>query len=136
LACPFFVPTERADDLAFPHPARLPLGAAWRGTCAVQGHEHDVLNNQQLESCNLGYAKSCSRLPHERTCDAVRIGICKDSGTRLSLQLVLESEHRPAGRDLLEFDALSGEWISVHPEIRIQRLAQCHLRAYLERRER
>src|SRR5260370_11003100 len=39
LACPFFIPTERADDLALPHPARLPLGAAWRGTCAAAGRE-------------------------------------------------------------------------------------------------
>src|SRR5579884_158269 len=25
LSCPFFLPTERADDIAFPHPVRLPL---------------------------------------------------------------------------------------------------------------
>lgn len=134
MACPFFIPTERADDLALPHPARLPLGAAWRGTCASLGHESAVLNNQELESCNLGYAKSCPRLPKERSCDAVRFGVAKESSAAISLHFVLESDHMPAGNGLLEYDRRLKSWTSPHPEARTQKLAESFLQSYLERK--
>ena len=144
MACPFFVPTERADDLALPHPARLPLGAAWRGSCAAPGHEHAILNNNELEGCNLGYAKSCSRLPEHRKCDAVRLGVVKESRTLISLQLIFESGYRPAGQELLEYDRGTGQppiphrlgmdRSSPYPEPSVQRQAECFLQTYLERR--
>ena len=134
MACPFFIPTERADDLALPHPARLPLGAAWRGTCSAAGHESAILNNRELESCNLGYAKSCPRLPKERTCDAVRFAVARECGESISLHFVLESEHLPAGNGLLEYDRLRKAWIAKHPEARTQKLAESFLQSYLERR--
>jgi len=134
LACPFFIPTERADNLALPHPARLPLGAAWRGTCAVAGHEDVGLSNQELESCNLGYAKSCPRLPKERTCDAVRFGVTKESVQSITLYFVLESDHLPAGNGVLEYDRELQSWITPHPEPRMQKLAESFLQSYLERR--
>ena len=134
MACPFFIPTARADDLALPHPARLPLGAAWRGTCASLGHESAVLNNRELESCNLGYAKSCPRLPRERACDAVRFAVARESGESVSLHFVLESDHLPAGNGLLEYDRLLKSWTAPHPEPRTQRLAESFLQSYLERR--
>ena len=141
MACPFFVPTEPADDLALPHPARLPLGAAWRGTCAAPGQEQAVPDNHELEGCNLGYAKTCSRLPEDRKCDAVRLGIAKDSGTLVSLQLVFEIQHRPAGCELLEYDSRTGEppvprGLGVHSEPSVQRQVECFLQTYLERRAR
>lgn len=132
MACPFFYPTERADDLAFPHPMRLPLGAAWRGSCQAPGSECKPTNSE-LESCNLGYAKSCPRLPTERPCDAVRFGISNDSGTRVSLHVVLETAHQPAGHGHLEYDRVSGIWRTSHPELRIQNLAECFLQSYLQR---
>ncbi len=134
LACPFFVPTQRADDLDLPHSARLPLGAPWRGTCAAQGHEQALPNNAELESCNLGYAKSCPRLPKERACDAVRFGVANHSRGRVSLQFVFETEYLPAGRGLLEYDELLNLWVSAHPEPVIQRLAECFLHSYLQRK--
>jgi hypothetical protein len=134
LACPFFVPTERADDLALPHPARLPLGAAWRGACSAPGHERAVPDNQELEACNLGYAKACPRLPVERNCDAVRFAVTNDSGGRISVQFVFEAEYRPTGHGVLEYDAVLKDWVLPHAEVRIQRLAECFLQVYLERR--
>jgi len=160
LACPFFVPTERADDLALPHPARLPLGAAWRGRCAAPGHEQAIPDNKELEGCNLGYAKSCPRLPEKRTCDAVRFGVVKESGTLISLQVVFESQYRPAGHEFLEYDSRTGgppvrlprfaaslragpvpgglekDWSSAHSESSVQKQAECFLQTYLERRSR
>jgi hypothetical protein len=136
VACPFFVPIERADDLAFPHPARLPLGAAWRGSCSAPGRADSIPTSQELEGCNLGYAKSCSRLPEKRNCDAVRFGVLSDSGEQVSVQLVFETNYRPAGQGLLEYDSVLKEWRSSHPEIRVQKLAECFLQAYVERRRR
>jgi hypothetical protein len=134
LACPFFIPTERADDIAFPHPSRLPLGASWRGTCCAPGHEESKLESRELESCNLGYAKSCARLPKERLCDAVRFAVVNDSAEAISVQFVLEIEYLPGGHGVLGFDKRSGTWISPHADDRLQKKAECFLRSYLERR--
>ena len=160
MACPFFVPIERADDLALPHPARLPLGAAWRGSCAAPGHEQAIPDNEEFEGCNLGYAKSCPRLPKKRNCDAVRFGVVKESGSLISLQVVFESQYRPAGDEFLEYDSKTGgppirlprfagslsagpvagglgsDWSSAHSESSVQKQAECFLQTYLERRIR
>jgi hypothetical protein len=138
VACPFFLPSERADDIALPHPARLPLGAAWRGTCEAPGHEHEPCSpaNRELEACNLGYAQTCQRLPKERSCDAVRFGVTRDSSSLVTLRYVMETAHQPAGDGALEYDRSIGRWISTYPEPRIQKMAECFLQSYLARRSR
>lgn len=133
MACPFFSPSERAEDLALPHPARLPLGAAWRGTCGVPGGELVQLGAIELESCNLGYAHACPRLPRERAADAVRFAVNRESAERLQIQFVLESGHLPVEYGKLQYDRVSQCWASEHSDSRIQRLADCFLQAYLER---
>jgi hypothetical protein len=134
LACPFFSPTRRADDLAFPHPVRLPLGAGWRGLCSATGHEQAILTNLELESCNLGYAKACPRLPKDRTCDAVRFVIANDSGDAIALRFVYESNYLPAGTGTLEYDVALRTWITSHSEPQTQKLAEAFLQSYLERK--
>jgi hypothetical protein len=134
LACPFFMPTERAGDIAFPHPARLPLGSSWRGICSVAGHEQSVLDHKELEVCNLGYAKSCYRLPKERACDAVRFVVVSDSGNVISLQFVLETDYLPAAHGVLEYDQRLRTWNSSHADNRIQKMAECFLQSYLDRK--
>jgi hypothetical protein len=134
LACPFFAPTNRADDIALPHPIRLPLGAGWRGTCGAPGHEQTVLNNVDLESCNLGYAKSCPRLPKDRACDAVRFAVANDSGATIALRFVCESNYLPAGSGTLEYDLVLRTWSASHSEPRTQKLAEAFLQSYLERK--
>jgi hypothetical protein len=134
MACPFFIPTDRVNDLALPHPARLPLGASWRGTCAAPGHEQATPSSVELESCNLGYAKSCPRLPKERSCDSVRFAVASDSGTKISLQFVLEAAHLPVEYGSLEYDQLSHSWMSRHSQAGIQKLAECFMQSYLERK--
>jgi len=135
LTCPFFSPTERADDIALPHPMRLPLGAAWRGKCNAPGYEAHSPSTQELEGCNLGYAHTCFRLPKERACDAVRFGVTRESSTSISLQYVMEAAHQPAGQGLLEYDRALGIWSTVHNEACVQKLAECFLQSYLERRK-
>src|SRR5260370_2007562 len=72
VACPFFMPVEKLENGAWPHPARLPLGCGWSGCCTAPGHEGEVPSAHQLHECNLGYALGCGRLPKQRTWDAVR----------------------------------------------------------------
>ncbi len=135
MACPFFMPTHRADDAGWPHPSRLPLGAGWNGVCRAPGHEPVEPSEPQLQQlCNLGYATRCSRLPKERTADAVRFSVARDCGSHLALWFVCEMGHRPADHGKLDYDRASGRWSSPHPDARIQKMAECYLEAYLLRR--
>jgi hypothetical protein len=134
LACPFFMPTERADDIAFPHPSRLPLGSSWRGRCLVSGHEHAALSSVELESCNLGYAKSCPRLPKDRACDAVRFAVVNESRQSISLQFVLEKAYLPISHGTLAYDQPSKNWTLPHPHPGIQKKAECFLKSYLDKK--
>jgi hypothetical protein len=137
MACPFFVPTSKLEDGGWLHPSRLPLGGGWTGHCSAPGHEGAQPTHEELrELCNLGYAARCPRLPEERAYDAVRFSIASDRGTRLMMWFICESGHCPAGHGMLEYDVSLGEWISSHPDPRIQKMADCYLQSYLLRRIR
>lgn len=135
MACPFFMPTNKLEDGGWLHPSRLPLGGGWTGHCSAPGHEGAEPTNQELrELCNLGYAASCPRLPKERAYDAVRFSIAHDRGAQLELWFVCESGYRPASHGKLEYDLDLNQWVSSHSDLRIQKMAQCYLQAYLLRR--
>jgi len=135
VACPFFMPTNKLEDGGWLHPSRLPLGGGWTGHCSAPGHEGAEPTNQELrELCNLGYAASCPRLPKERAYDAVRFSIARDCSGHLELWFVCESGYRPAGHGKLEYDLDLRQWVSSHPDLRIQKMAECYLQAYLLRR--
>ena len=135
MACPFFLPTQKSDTIAWLHPSRLPLGAGWSGQCHAPGHEGSQPTAEQLrEFCNLGYATNCPRLPAERSWDAVRFSIGRDHGSRLVVSFACESKHRPAEYGKLEYDASLGQWISAHPNPRLQKMADCYVQSYLLRR--
>jgi len=135
VACPFFMPTSKLEDGGWLHPLRLPLGGGWTGHCSAPGHEGAEPANQELrELCNLGYAASCPRLPKERAYDAVRFSIARDCSGHLELWFVCESGYRPAGHGKLEYDLDLSQWVSSHSDLRIQKMAECYLQAYLLRR--
>jgi hypothetical protein len=135
LACPFFMPTHKLEDGGWLHPSRLPLGAGWSGTCSAPGHEGTSPADAELrESCNLGYAASCSRLPQQRSCDAVRFSVAKDRSTNLLLWFVCETAHLPSQHGTLEYDVTLAQWISQHPDPHIQKMAECYVESYLLRR--
>jgi hypothetical protein len=137
MACPFFMPTTKWDDGGWIHPTKLPLGAGWQGRCSAAGHEGSEPAAEELrEFCNLGYAARCSRLPQQRTADAVRFAVTGHHGSRLTVCFVCESAHRPAGHGTLEYDVTKSQWLSSHPDPRIRRMAECYLQSYLLRRIR
>jgi len=145
MACPFFMPVEKLENGAWPHPARLPLGCGWNGQCTAPGHEGEVPERETLEqSCNLGYAGSCSRLPRERVWDAVRFAIAASDdanglqnndvdknggkpGRIVHLVYVCERAHRPVEHGRLGFDAGGAGWLQRHPNVGVQKMAECFL---------
>jgi hypothetical protein len=133
--CPYFIPTDRFDDAGFVHPARLPLGAAYRGYCGAPGHDGDAPSEEELkQACNLGYARNCNRLPQDRPADAVRFSILRDRGGQIDLCYVSELNYLPREHGSLQYDSVLQKWLNLHPEARTQALAECFLESYLARR--
>ena len=137
MACPFFVPIAKLETGGWLHPSRLPLGAGWEGHCSAPGHEGSIPSEEELQQfCNLGYATKCPRLPNQRMCDAVRFSVARDRGSQILFTFVCESGHRPTACGTLEYDVGSERWLSPHPGLGIQRLAESYLVCYLERSRR
>ena len=135
MACPYFIPTEKFDDGAWPHRTRLPLGDGWRGLCTACSGQPIVPSDDQLrEFCNLGYAAGCGRLPTERRFDAARFCVARDRNQRIEVCYVLETAHRPSAHGVLVYDAAASRWGAKHPDPRIQAMAACYLESYFERR--
>jgi hypothetical protein len=136
MSCPYFIPTERFDDAGFTHPSRLPLGAAFRGCCGAPGNDGAVPSDEEVKQCNLGYARKCSRLPQEREADAVRFSIVRDRGGQISLCYISELNYLPQENGSLHYEFLTQRWLEMHPDERVQAMAECFLQSYLLRREK
>lgn len=146
LACPYFMPVARLDNGNWPHPARLPLGCGWSGHCTAPGHEGETPAQDILETfCNLGYASGCGWAPAQRTWDAVRFAVVspeKASGDgnpgaparALQLHYVCERDHRPVENGELVFDLADAAWMRPHPDKRLQKMAECFLESYLNKK--
>lgn len=121
------------SDWAFPQ--RLPLGAGWTGTCTAPGHEGERPSEDDLKSgCNLGYARSCGRLPAERDADAVRFSLGEERDGILRVLFACEREYLPADHGELLYNAASGSWLHPHDDARLQRMAECYVQAQRARR--
>jgi hypothetical protein len=142
VACPFFMPLERLENGIWLHAERLPLGCGWSGRCTAPGHEGETPSHLELrEFCNLGYAEGCGRLPRERMWDSVRFAARtindKDGrGGRVQVRYVCEREHRPAENGELEFEVADARCERPHRDSRVQRMAECFLESYFEKRKR
>jgi hypothetical protein len=124
------------------HAGRLPLGCGWSGHCTAPGHEGEAPSQEELrEFCNLGYAEGCERLPRERIWDSVRFAartVVNDgngAGGRIQIRFVCERGHRPAEHGMLEFDVAETRWVELHRDSRVQRMAECFLESYVEKRK-
>jgi len=136
MACPYFIPTEKFADGAWPRRARPPLGDGWRGLCTARSDQQIVPTDDQLRQfCNLGYAAGCGRLPAERRFDAARFCVARDRDQRIEVCYVLEARHRPGAHGVLEYDSALARWAVMHPDPRIQAMAACYLESYFERRQ-
>ncbi len=90
----------------------------------------------------MGYAEGCGRLPRERVWDSVRFAartVSSDgngAGRSIQVRYVCEREHRPAEHGKLEFDAFEARWVEPHGDSRVQRMAECFLESYMEKKRR
>jgi len=142
------MPVERLENGHWPHPARLPLAAGWRGHCTAPGHDGQLPSQKVLEaSCNLGYASDCSWAPLDRVCDAVRFSVTAPANTKqsnptadnfpvrvLRLHFVREKDHLPVDHGELEFDLSQAQWLRRHDDPRVQKMAECFLDSYLKKK--
>ena len=128
------MPTTKSDAAWFLHPSRLPLGAGWNGQCSAPGHENCEPEGDELKNCNLGYALKCPRLPPDRAADAILFSIARDAGSHLSLCFIYERDHRPVAHGTLEYDVLHATWTTPHVDSRMQKMAECYLQSYWQRR--
>ena len=145
MACPFFMPVERLENGAWLHAHRLPLGCGWAGRCTAPGHDGESPTIEELQNfCNLGYAQACERLPRDREWDSIRFSArttveqLPGSGPGscvIRIHYVCERTHLPAGHGFLQFDATM-HCSQPHSDARLQRMAECFLATYMERRNR
>lgn len=142
MACPFFMPIEKLENGPWLHAQRLPLGCGWSGHCTAPGHEDEIPSPEDLRDfCNLGYADGCGRLPKERAWDSIRFAARIVRGDenaamsgRIQVRYICERRHLPAEHGLLEFDAGKAHCEQPHRDCRVQRMAECFLASYVERR--
>ena len=141
MACPFFMPTEVCNEPLWPHPQRLPLGAGYFGYCTANGdagqepgaRELRAPDARQLQDCcNMGYARSCSCLPHDRTADANHYFVAR-AGNELIITYCSERDHAPAGNGVLRFDSVVKQWAERHENACLQRQAECAVESFLKR---
>ena len=135
MACPYFFPTEKSANIYWAFPRRLPLGAGYCGTCTAGGQQVTPVEDELREFCNLGYAGECTRIPAERRSDAVRFSIAKDGGDRILLHYCCERDHAPIQHGQLQYDCMAQTWPVSHPDVCIQRQAECYVSEYLGRRK-
>jgi hypothetical protein len=127
------VPQEILNDGSWQHPARLPLGAGWSGSCCATGEEILPSDSALREFCNLGNAHACPRLPDARDWDAVRFSIARSGEEQITLRYVCELAYAPVEHGKLTFDQVAERWLHPHADARVQRLAECYLETYRAR---
>jgi hypothetical protein len=144
------MPLEKMENGGWQHPARLPLGGGWTGHCTAPGHEASIPSQKILETCcNLGYAAACAWSPADRAWDAVRFSVVAPAEAEkrrkqnrgqaprtILLHYVCERNHRPVTQGELEYDPAGAIWLRCHDDPRMQKMAECFLDSYLEKRVR
>ena len=53
----------------------------------------------------------------------------------IHVRYVCEHEHQPAEHGVLEFDIAFDQWRTRHPDPRLQRMAECFVTTYFERKK-
>ena len=149
MACPYFMPLERLENGSWPHPERLPLGGGWTGHCTAPQHENEIPPQHIVEAfCNLGYATSCPWAPAERPWDAVRFAISapqkagrqdrregEHRSRSIRIVYVCERNHLPAEHGELEFNLQKSIWLTPHPDMRLQKMAECFLKSQMKKND-
>ncbi len=101
------------------------------------GQDGNPPTDTELGSCcNLGYAHDCARLPKERAADAVHFCVAGERDGVVSVGWVMVKDHAAAGHGKLEFEAETGSCGAPHADATVQRMAECYVQTYLQRKQR
>lgn len=129
MPCPFFVPAQPfTGHAAIPF---WPLAEPRRGSCSVAPPDEQPGDAELKKWCNFGYACGCRFLPKEREADKASFSVIRSEGEILLICCVLEKDHRPVSIRTLQFHRELSRWLSVHPDARIQRQAECYMESRL-----
>lgn len=93
----------------------------------VRPEDHELRDH-----CNLGHA-ACSRLPEQRTADAIRFSARSAERYRIHVRYVYEKDCRPAGGGTLEYDEREHRWLTAIDDEKLQRQAECFLQTWRSR---
>ena len=92
-------------------------------------------SEDELKSgCNLGYAKSCTRLPADRHADAVRFALGEERDGVLHVRFASELAYLPAAHGELLYEKITATWVKKHDDACVQRMAECYVEVQLARR--
>jgi hypothetical protein len=58
-----------------------------------------------------------------------------ESRRSLQVRYVCERQHRPVEHGRLEFDVIESRWPQPHSDARVQKMAECFLASYLNRKK-
>lgn len=68
--------------------------------------------------------------------DAVRFAVTSEHESRICLAYVCEKDHLPSAHGRLEYSVIQSRWLSSHPDLRIQKMAECFLESWFAKSRR
>jgi hypothetical protein len=136
MACPYFFPTQRFAESAWPKHPRLPLGDPYNGVCRADPMREWLPGEETLRACcNVGRAsRTCSHFPQEGGPDAVRFSVAADDEGVIRVFYVAEREHRSVDHGTLEFIASTGEIRNGNAGETLRKQARAYVESYLRRK--
>ncbi len=136
MACPYFYPTERLAESAWPKHPRLPLGDPYRGVCRADPLRELRPDAETLrECCNLGRAaRRCPHFPKRGEADAVRFSVCGDDAGVVRIFYVAEREARSVEHGTIEFASAAGQLNDGRAGGPLAQQGRAYLESYLRRK--
>ena len=136
MACPYFFPTKRLAEAAWPKHPRLPLGDPYSGICRADPMHEQMPGVETLrECCNGGHAATrCSHFPRKHQGpDAIRYSVADDAADLIQVFYVAERAHGSAEHGTIEFETATGLFRN-GPSETLERQARAYVESYLRRK--
>lgn len=136
MACPYFYPTERFAESAWPKHPRLPLGDPYSGFCRANPMRERRPGQETLrECCNVGRAgRRCSHFPKDSGPDANRFSVASDAAGVIRIFYVAEREHYSLDHGTIDFDTASGQFPDTDTGETLRKQARAYVESYLRRK--
>ncbi len=137
MACPYFFPTERFAESAWPKHPRLPLGDPYRGICRASPMRERLPGDETLrECCNVGRASPrCLHFPKGGGPDAIRYSVADDAAGLIRIFYVAERNHRSVDHGSVEFETATGLLRDDRAGETLDKQARAYVESYLRRKQ-